>query len=145
MAQLAATVAVVTTLDEVHRPWGFTATSVCSLSLDPPLLLVCLDRRARSHPAFCAADRFAVSLLRSDQQELATRFANGRADKFAGDHIVYLHSGIPAIRGAVVQLQCSTHNLFDGGDHTIVIGRVELVSLSDGQPLVYLNRGFHTR
>ena len=75
MSRFAAGVTVVTTRDEQHRPYGFTASSFCSVSLDPPLVLVCLARTANSFPVFARSPRFAVSILQAHHVELAERFA----------------------------------------------------------------------
>ena len=113
MARFPAGVTIVTTADRAGRPRGFTASSFCSVSLDPPLVLVCLARSAESYPVFDTCDRFAVSMLGEDDADLAHRFATRRPDKFAvdrfrrkGDHVeVEVPLTIPeALRGAEVEV-----------------------------------------
>ena len=142
MSRLASAVSIVTTLDQAGRLWGFTASSVCSVSLNPPLILVCIDRRARSHQAFRTTRHFAVSVLKRGQEPIAERFATPRNDKFAGGHVLQVDGRLPVIRGALVHLECGAYNVSDGGDHTIVVGQVQLLSAGAGQPLVYFNRAF---
>jgi flavin reductase ActVB len=142
LANMPAPVTVVTTVDPDGRSHGFTASSVCSLSLDPPLMLVCVGKRMRSYPAFEAADRFAVSVLAHDQEELARRFAVGGPEKFDHPDVTSDERGLPVIRGALTRLACSAAGLLDGGDHSILIGRVEHAPVAGGAPLVHFDRGF---
>jgi flavin reductase ActVB len=118
-------VCVVTTIDPQSKPWGFTASAFSSLSLEPPLILVCLDRRADSHDAFYSAGSFAVSILASHQVSMAVHFATRGIEKFEG---VTLASGqelrLPLIPEAVVHLECSMHQTIPVGDHTILVGNV---------------------
>lgn len=142
LANMPAPVTVVTTVDPEGRSHGFTASSVCSLSLDPPLVLVCVGKRMRSYPAFEAAERFAVSVLAHDQEELARRFAAGGAEKFDHPDVTSDERGLPVIRGALTRLACSATGLLDGGDHSILIGRVEQAPVAGGSPLVHFDRSF---
>ena len=144
MARFPSGVTIVTTQDANGTPHGFTASSFCSVSLDPPLVLVCLGRSAKSYPVFDACERFAVSILRPQHTELARRFASKNVDKFAGGHFVRTASGLTAVEGALVLVECIVHNRHDGGDHVIIVGRVDRTLVGDGDPIVYFNRGFGT-
>jgi flavin reductase ActVB len=93
-------VAIVTTSDEECSWWGFTATSFCSLSLHPPLVLVCLATDAQCHPAFSAADSWAVNILPADQSDLALWFATKGVDKFTRGEFVANRHGDPVLTGA---------------------------------------------
>src|SRR5687767_10867776 len=105
MAQFASGVTIVTTVQEDGVPKGFTASAFSSLSLDPPLILVCLDRKADSHPAFERAEHFAVSFLAEGQAEAALRFAKSGADKFGNFEVESGRvTGTPLIPGALVHL-----------------------------------------
>lgn len=109
-------------------PVGMTASAFCSLSLEPPQILVCVGQRASLHPVLAASGRFAVSLLADDQQDLSNRFA-GRGqpgqDRFAGvDTIAAPEGGAPWLTGALANLDCLVRSAFDGGDHTIFVGEV---------------------
>lgn len=142
MARIPAPVTVLTTYDATGRPRGFTASAVCSLSLEPPLVVVCLARSNASHETFVTARRFMVNLLASDQQDLAMRFAASRLDRFNPETDVQTEARLPALSGSLVRLACQVHSLFDGGDHEILVGLVEYVAMTDGYPLLYYHRAF---
>ena len=147
MSRVPGPVTVVTTVDGTGRRWGFTATSFTSLSLDPPLVLVCLNRTASTHPAFASADRFLVNLLAHGQDHLARRFARSGVDRFAeGDaegDVVPCELGLPGVPDACVRVACALHTLHDGGDHSILVGRVLDTHVDDDRtPLVYYDRTF---
>ncbi|XVS67522.1 flavin reductase family protein [Actinosynnema sp. CA-299493] len=142
MASVAGPVAVVTTIDESGRPRGFTASSFCSLSLDPPLVLVCLSRTSSSHPAFAAAKSFTVNVLAHDHAELARHFARPSEDKFEGAVMTECERGLPGLVDAAARLACSAHAVLDGGDHSILVGLVEEAVTLDRTPLIYHNRAF---
>jgi flavin reductase ActVB len=142
MASMPAPVTIVTTVDSEGRPWGFTASSVCSLSLDPPLLLVCIGKGMRAYAAFAAAERFNVNVLAGDQEELALRFAARGVDRFDHDDVTFDDRGLPVIRGALARLGCAAADLLDGGDHSILVGRVDHAPVAGGPPLVYFDRDF---
>ena len=123
---------------------GSAASSFSSLSLAPPLVLVCLARTARSHARFLAADRFAINILRPEQEPVAMRFASKAEDKFTGLDYAEDRRGVPVLAGNAATLVCATENTFPGGDHTILVGRVlEAQSADDtGGPMVYYRRRF---
>jgi flavin reductase ActVB len=136
-------VTVVTTADRADRPRGFTATSFSSLSSSPPLVLVCLDLGAECRSTFERAEAFAVHILGRGQRELALRFATRGADKFTGAPTAPGLAGIPLFDGTAARLECRLQECLPGGDHLILIGRVERVSLGEEQPLLYHQREFH--
>jgi flavin reductase ActVB len=143
MARFASGVTVVTTHEEEGKPVAFTASAFSSLSLDPPLILVCLDKKADSHQAFTVASHFAVSILASGQSDHAMRFATKGTDKFAGAAV---HpgtvTGLPLVEQAVVHLECKVHDRLEGGDHTIILGEVVSADSNDQPPLLHFNRQF---
>jgi 3-hydroxy-9,10-secoandrosta-1,3,5(10)-triene-9,17-dione monooxygenase reductase component len=119
-------------------PVGMTANAVCSLSLDPLLLLVCFANDARTLPPIREHKRFGVNVLAAGQQELARLFASKlpEAEKFAGvQHSV--HDGIPVIDGVLAWVGCTLQELIPGGDHTIGIGAVTAAEAATGEPLVW--------
>jgi flavin reductase (DIM6/NTAB) family NADH-FMN oxidoreductase RutF len=131
-------VTVVTTIDGTGQPVGLTVSSFASLSLDPPLVLFCLDRGSQNFDAFTTSGRFAVNLLREDQRDLSTRFAMSQGDRFAGIAYDTWETGAPVLPGSLATLDCSTETIQDGGDHVILIGRVHrAVGDRAGNPLIY--------
>ncbi|MFA7762798.1 flavin reductase family protein [Streptomyces sp. NPDC048723] len=142
MARVPGPVTVATTVDAAGQRWGFTASSFRSLSLSPPLVLICLDKAASTHEAFASTDRFMINILREKQSDIALRFATSGVDRFADGVTVPLELGLPGIPEALVRVACSLHQVVDGGDHSILIGRVEATYTGDGAPLVYCDRSF---
>ncbi|MGW3295806.1 flavin reductase family protein [Streptomyces xiamenensis] len=127
MARHAAGVVVVTTWDAEGRGRGFTATSFCSVSADPPLILVCLAETAGSFAAFSRCTEFAVSMLHTGHTAVATRFATSGADKFR-DHDTVLTDGLlPAVAGAPYILDCRVQDRHRAGDHLILVAAVTAV------------------
>lgn len=128
-------VTVVTTRDEIGRPVGFTANSFASVSLEPPLLLVCLANGMRSFPVFASAQAFAVNILAEDQQELSRTFASRGIDKFAATAWHQQATGSPLLEGVVAWFDCRVHDLVAAGDHAIMIGSIEAYAYNDRAPL----------
>jgi flavin reductase (DIM6/NTAB) family NADH-FMN oxidoreductase RutF len=139
MGSFAAGVTVVTTIDADGARSGLTATAFSSLSLSPPMCLVCIDKRAASHAAIQTSRKFAVSMLSHAQQEISSRFASRVDDKFEGvPHRAGPVTGCPLIDGAVATLECELVAVHPGGDHDIFVGELKSVEIgSDGHPLVY--------
>ncbi len=113
---------------------GITANSFTSVSLDPALVLWCPARASRRFPHFDAAGHFAIHVLAADQFDLARHFAAG-AGGFETDH--HSPEGIPLLPGTLARFDCARHAAHDGGDHSIVVGRVLRAELRDGAPLVF--------
>lgn len=139
LGRFATGVTVITTTT-ADGPVGCTVSAFCSLSLDPPLVLVCLGRERSMHRALAAAPGFGVSILASDQGAVARDFARP-ADRFAGVAHVRGRYG-PHLRGAIAHLDCAVHEIRDGGDHVIVIGRVDALAVHTGEPLLYAQGAF---
>ena len=130
-------VTVITTRQADGTPRGFTANSFTSVSLDPPLLLVCIAKAAQSCDAFVEADHFTINILTDDQRDISGLFASQSPEKFdiAGWHPDA--QTMPLINGALASFSCARHRLVDAGDHLILIGRVLDVMTREGQPLGY--------
>lgn len=143
LARFPAGVTVVTTRDEQGQPWGFTASSFTSVSMDPPLVLVCLAEDADCAPAFEVCDRFAVNILGTDGGDVAWRFASRGADKFADLDVDEGAQRVPLLPDAAVQLEAAVEARYPGGDHTILVGRVLEAHVTDQPPLVFAAREFH--
>jgi flavin reductase (DIM6/NTAB) family NADH-FMN oxidoreductase RutF len=119
-------------------PAGATANAVCSLSIEPMLMLACLDRGSRTLLAVQAANRFGISVLHSGQEGVARAFATKAppAEKWEG--VAWRErDGIPAIDGALVWVACRLRDVIAGGDHVIVTGEVSDLATTDGDPLVF--------
>lgn len=137
-------VTVVTTADEEGVPWGFTANSFTSVSLDPPLILVCVAEGATCYPAFRACRSFAVNILAEGQDEVSMRFASKQPDKFSGIAAESRATGAPVLDGSLAWLDCSVHDKIEAGDHLILIGRVEAFDGGAGRPLGYYRGNYVT-
>jgi flavin reductase (DIM6/NTAB) family NADH-FMN oxidoreductase RutF len=141
IAHFATGVTVVTTTHEGH-PAGMTASAVCSLSLDPVLLVVCIDNRLATHKAIEASKRFAVNVLGERDEELARRFARRAEDKFAGVALVE-GSDPPVLAKAIAHFVCTVEERVPGGDHSIFIGKVSHCEATPGcRPLLYYRSAF---
>jgi 3-hydroxy-9,10-secoandrosta-1,3,5(10)-triene-9,17-dione monooxygenase reductase component len=124
-------------------PAGMTTNAVCSLSLEPVLLLVCFDNDARTLPVVRETGRFAVNILRSDQDAIAEVFATKAHPNEKFDGIGYLvEHGVPLLHDTLAWLVCDLDRLIPGGDHTIGIGRVMAVHHDEGEPLVFYRGGY---
>jgi flavin reductase (DIM6/NTAB) family NADH-FMN oxidoreductase RutF len=120
---------------------GMTANAFTSVSLSPPLVLVCIDHNASMHPWFEAASAFAVNILSEDQQEISRYFAkhSDHGDPMGGIPHRPGDLGSPIIEGALAWMECEVEQRYDGGDHTIVVGRVRAMDTPspDGAPLLF--------
>lgn len=134
-------VTVVTALHE-GEPVGMTAASFSSLSLDPPLVLVCIADTAFSHEGLCGAEGFAVHILGAEQAEMSAVFSRPGAEKFASYPYESGPFGAPLLPFGVARLVCARHSALNGGDHTILVGRVVSTELAGTDPLLYCNRGY---
>lgn len=143
MAAFPSGVTIVTTVDGDGRPRGFTATAFTSVSADPPLVLSCLAKTAQCFQAFATAERWVVHVIAEDQTELAKKFATRGVDKFEGESLAWLDSGLPMLLDAATVIECSAYAQHDGGDHLILVGRVDDVVVNPTTPAVYYRRAFH--
>lgn len=138
-------VTIVTCLDGRGEPVGLTANSFTSLSLEPPLLLVCVGRTASSAAALTAATHFAVNVLQTGQQPASIRFATRKEDRFTATPWSPGEYGPPVLLDSLGVFECAAHAVHDGGDHHIVIGRVLRASFDSAlDPLLYF-RGRYRR
>jgi flavin reductase (DIM6/NTAB) family NADH-FMN oxidoreductase RutF len=136
-------VTVVTTLADDGRFVGFTVNAFSSVSLDPPLALVCVDRKASSLPVLEAAGKFSVNVLHSDQEDMARRFTVKSADRFAGLECETWDQGVPILPGCMANFELETDQIIDAGDHRIFIGKILKVRFDPAhEPLVYLQGQF---
>ncbi len=137
MGAFATGVTVVTTLDAAGKDCGLTANAVSSVSLTPPLLLVCVDKTSESHDAFRQSGVFAVNILSTEQEALSQCFAKSDTDKFAGVAVERTATGVALFPGSLASLDCRVVAAHDAGDHTIYVGSVETATTQAGEPLLY--------
>ncbi|MBT9475220.1 flavin reductase family protein [Polaromonas sp.] len=131
-------ITIVTTTDADGQPVGLTANSFTSVSLDPPLVLFCLDRNSSNLERFQRSSAFGINVLSSDQQELSSRFVKRGEDRFHGISWELRATGVPVIEGAAATFECVTHTTFDGGDHLVFVGRVRRFDFdAERNPLLY--------
>lgn len=143
LAQFASGVTVVTTLHE-GQPIGLTVSSFASVSLDPPLVLICLGKKMFSHQAVAENGSFAVSILAAEQVEMGKRFAGmipDITDRFAGVVTQTAQTGCPILSGCLAWLDCNVWQIHEAGDHSVFIGKVMEAGVGDsGEPLMYFDR-----
>ena len=145
LGMFATGVTIITARDEAGQPFGLTANSFNSVSLDPPLILWSLSRHASSMPAFTRGSHYAVNILASDQRELADRFASREVDRFAGVDFVDGGCGAPLISGAAAVFECANRSRYAEGDHVIFVGEVEhCARRDDAQPLLFHGGRYYT-
>ena len=135
-------VTVVTTRAADGTPYGFTANSFTSVSLDPPLVLVCVGQAVRGVETFRACERFAINILSDSQQEVSRTFANGSPSRFSATGWRDGRHGQPIMEGGVAWLECEAYRRLEAGDHMILVGRVLAHECSASRPLVYYRGGY---
>ncbi|HVT45195.1 MAG TPA: flavin reductase family protein [Thermoanaerobaculia bacterium] len=141
MGQFACGVTVVTT-EHQGILFGMTVASFASLSLDPPMLLVCLETSVKTLEAIVQSGRFGVSILRDTQEAVSAQFASRTDDRFAGIAIRRGELGVPLLAESLATIECLLHKEVQAGDHSIVIGDVMHATLHEGQPLVYFRSAY---
>ncbi|HZB96708.1 MAG TPA: flavin reductase family protein [Herpetosiphonaceae bacterium] len=123
--------------------YGITVSSFTSLSLNPPLVLICIDKHVITYGVLQEAGTFAVNILAEDGEHLSRHFASREQDKFTG--IAY-HTGItgaPLLEDVLATIECRIVGQADGGDHTIFMGEVLAGTTHSGKPLIYFRSGYH--
>ncbi|MBC7900096.1 MAG: flavin reductase family protein [Saprospiraceae bacterium] len=142
LAKFASGVTVVTTKDAEGRFHGITVSAFSSVSLDPPLVMICIEKTAGSHDALIGSATFVVNVLSQSQAAVSERFATQIQDKFRGVEFNPGIEGVPVLAGCLVNLECRVQNFYDGGDHSLFVGRVEKATIMDGSPLVYFHGNY---
>ena len=142
MGHFATGVTVITSIRSSGEIHGLTANAFTSVSLIPPLLLVCIDKKAESYPCFDESKIFTVNVLASDQEALSRRFAVTGGDKFEGVSYKVGANGAPILDGALAFLECKVTQKIDGGDHTIYVGEIEQAETKEGKPLLFFRGGY---
>lgn len=142
LGRFASGVTVLTVVDSGGRPMGMTATSLASVSLDPPLISVCVDHEAELHDVILRSGEFVVNILSSHQETLARRFSDKYEDRFDGIGYHLSPEGLILLDGTLAHIICERAGEYPGGDHTIVIGKVVGGATRSGRPLLYYRGGY---
>ena len=145
LGRFATGVTVLTLNGPDGHPAGMTANSLAAVSLQPPLLSVCVDRETDLHDLIVAAPGFVVNVLESRQEALARRFSESHPDRFAGVGYHTGTGGTVLLDGTLAHIACRRHALYDGGDHSIIVGRVIGGATHKGSPLLYYRGRYSTR
>ena len=143
LGRFASGVTVVTTADEQGHDHGMTVSAFCSVSLDPPLVLVCIDQAASMHDMLQPERPFAVNVLSAGQEALSRRFASGDPpNRFDGLGYHRGLTGVPLLEDVLAWLEARVEARLPQGDHTIVVGRVETAAARQERPLLYYRGGY---
>lgn len=138
-----ATGVAVVTAEHQGVLYGMTVSSFTSLSLKPPLILICVDKTVNTHLAISESGRFAANVLERKQEHLSRRFATHEEDKFVGVAWHIGQFGLPVLEGVLAVIECRICDTFPGGDHSIFVGEVMDAEINQGSPLLYYRRGYH--
>jgi flavin reductase (DIM6/NTAB) family NADH-FMN oxidoreductase RutF len=137
-------ITILTVLDSLGAPHGMTVNSFTSVSLSPPLILVCIDRQTPILSHFKPGTRFGVNVLHEEQKELSTWFARSGHDRFSGMEWRAGETGVPVLPGMLATLECEVTQMVEAGDHVVVIGAALHATWREGQPLVYFNSSYQS-
>jgi flavin reductase (DIM6/NTAB) family NADH-FMN oxidoreductase RutF len=145
MGSFASGVTIITTFGKDGQARGFTASAVSSLSLEPPMLLVCINEHSTTLDEIKEAGSFAVNILSTDQQETAQRFATRRDDRFGGLRWRRgAETGAPVIDGSLAYAECRLTDNCKGGDHVVLMGEIVAGSANEAEPLLYFRGRYGT-
>ncbi|TDD73470.1 flavin reductase [Actinomadura rubrisoli] len=142
MGRFATGVTVITTVQPDGTPVGCTVSAFCSLSLDPPLVLVCIGKNRSMCHALPTAPGYVVNILSADQHPAALAFSRSGRGPFGAVATTPGPYGIPRLSGALAHVECDGYDVLDGGDHLIVLGRVTGLAVAEGRPLLYYQGRF---
>ena len=142
MGHFATGVTIITTLTKTGQIQGLTANAFTSVSLEPPLLLISVDKKAESWPAFEESRVFTVNILADDQEGLSRKFAVSGGNKFEGVAYRIGANAAPILEGALAYIECTLYAAYDGGDHSIYLGEVQQAEIREGKPLVFYRGGY---
>jgi 3-hydroxy-9,10-secoandrosta-1,3,5(10)-triene-9,17-dione monooxygenase reductase component len=143
LGHFATGVTVITTKDTNGKPFGLTANALSSLSLDPPLILICVDKKVDCYACFEESKVFAVNFLNEEQEHLSRRFATKGIEKFEGIAYKTGECGVPLLEGALGYIECKLVSGYDGGDHTIYVGEIQCASAAGDNPLLFFKGKYY--
>jgi len=144
MGHFATGVTIITTVSKDGVPFGLTANAFTSVSLDPPLLLISVDKKAESFPHFEESKAFTVNILGDEQESLSRKFAVSGGDKFHGVAYRMGANGVPILEGTLAYLECKLYAVYDGGDHTLFLGEIEQAETREVKPLIFYRGGYRS-
>jgi flavin reductase ActVB len=121
---------------------GMTVSAFCSVSLDPPLVLICIERTASAYSALTTAPGFVVNILSASQEQIARRFSIVDIDRFEGVGYSRSRNGLAVLDDVLGVIECATFARHEAGDHTIIVGEVEAARAQNGTPLLYYRGGY---
>lgn len=136
-------VTVITTKDADGKPFGLTANAFSSLSLDPPLVLICVDKKVDCYACFEQSKAFVVNFLGEEQEYLSKRFATKGIEKFEGIAVRHGQLGVPILDGVLGYIECQIVNTYEGGDHTIYVGEIQSAAASGDRPLLFFKGKYY--
>ena len=142
LGRFASGVTVVTTHARGGVDHGMTASAFCSVSLEPPLVLLCIEKIASVHDSIVACEHFAINILADSQELLARRFAAVDGDRFEGVGFSRGAYSVPILDDVLAALECRRTTTYAGGDHSIIVGAVEAAKWRDDKPLLYYRGGY---
>ena len=142
LGRFASGVTIVTTRASDGKDHGMTASAFCSVSLEPPLALVCIEKIASMHDSIVACEHFAINILADSQEQLARRFAAVEGDRFEGTGFSRGAHSVPILDDVLAWLECRRTTTYQGGDHSIVVGEVTSAEWRDDKPLLYYRGGY---
>jgi flavin reductase (DIM6/NTAB) family NADH-FMN oxidoreductase RutF len=142
MGHFATGVTIITTLNKAGQIHGLTANAFTSVSLEPPLLLISVDKKAESWPAFEESRVFTVNILAEDQEGLSRKFAVSGGNKFEGVAYRVGANGAPILEGALAFIECTLYAAYEGGDHSIYLGEIQQAEIREGKPLLFFRGGY---
>ena len=137
-------ITILTVLDSDGTPQGMTVNSFTSVSLSPPLILVCIDRQTSIRSCFVPGARFGVNVLHEKQKELSTWFARSGHDRFSGMAWTPGQTGAPVLPEVLATIECVVTQIVEAGDHVVVIGAALHATWREGQPLIYFNSSYQS-
>lgn len=133
----------IVTAESADEVVGITVSAFISVSLEPPLVLVSIDKRAKAHDVLARSDRFAVSVLAAGQEAISNYYAGWKAPGQTVE-LARPDMAIPVVPDALAWIDCSLHQAVEAGDHTLYIGRVERLTVRDGEPLLWFRSKYRT-
>jgi flavin reductase (DIM6/NTAB) family NADH-FMN oxidoreductase RutF len=142
MGHFATGVTIITTFNRDGQMHGLTANAFTSVSLEPPLLLISVDKKAESYPAFEESKVFTVNILADEQEALSRKFAVSGGNKFEGVAYRRGANGAAILDGTLAHIECTLYAAYEGGDHSLYLGEIQEAEVREGKPLVFYRGGY---